>query len=134
MKVIRNVRLYRPEKDDDFDATFQVQLQNGKFHSIIRGDAEESAGEVIDGRGLTLAPSFNDSHMHLLRFGLMSKELDLRTVTSWEEMKEVVRNEYNHEEMEEHEWVVGRGLMDDQFGDIDYPLTAKEIEELDMGK
>ncbi|WP_233569551.1 amidohydrolase [Planomicrobium sp. Y74] len=131
MKIIKNVKLYRPNHEDDPNAIFSLTIENGKFASINKGVTDEQSGDIIDGKGLTLAPSFNDSHMHLLRFGLMSKELDLREVKSWKEMKEVVKNEYNHEEMEEHEWVIGRGLMDDEFDDIDHPLTAKEIEELD---
>lgn len=131
MQIINNVRLYRPQIEDDLSSLYHLIIKDGKIDSINKGLAESNSDEIIDGRGLTLAPSFNDSHMHLLRFGLMKLELDLREVTSWEEMKKVVKDHHNHQEMEEHEWVVGRGMMDEQFTDLDRLLNAADLEELD---
>ena len=48
----------------------------------------------MDGKERVLSPAFHDSHMHFLRYGLMKRELDLRQVTSWEEMKREVLEYY----------------------------------------
>ncbi|WP_173916813.1 amidohydrolase [Halobacillus sp. Marseille-Q1614] len=134
MKVINNVKLFRPFDKQDQGDIYHVIVENGKFKEINQGLYQGNDGEVIDSREAALAPSFNDSHMHLLRFGLMDKELDLREVTSWKEMKEVVKDHYNQKVMEENEWIVGRGLSDDGFDDIDHLLNAKDIEELNYKK
>jgi predicted amidohydrolase YtcJ len=61
----------------------------------------------------------------------MKKELDLRHISSWEDMKKEVNDHYNKKVMKEHDWVVGRGLDDSKFDDIDHLLTAKDLEELE---
>ncbi|WP_088006915.1 amidohydrolase [Indiicoccus explosivorum] len=129
MTTIRNVRLYRPDRQDNPAERYAVSL-NGDTIERIMPDSEAPAGESYDGRGLTLAPSFADSHMHLLRFGLMKHELDLRLVRTWSEVKQLVRDEYNLKKMEHGDWIVGRGIMDDEFTDIDAPLTAADLDEL----
>lgn len=131
MKIVDNVKLYRPGVYDDPAEIHHIVLKDGIIESVNKGRAENPEGQVIDGQGMTLAPSFNDSHMHLLRFGLMKTELDLREVTTWQEMKIAVKDEHNEEEMQEHEWVVGRGMKDETYKDLDRPLNAKDLEELD---
>lgn len=91
MKIIDNIWLYRPGTYDDRTEIHHIVLNGGLIESIHKGKAENAEVELIDGKELTLAPSFNDSHMHLLRFGLMKMELDLREVTSWREIKKLVK-------------------------------------------
>ncbi|MGM0855429.1 MAG: amidohydrolase family protein [Bacillota bacterium] len=134
MKVIDNVKLFRPYKTERSDDIYHLIIEEDKIQELNKGSFNSTEGEIFDGKELTLAPSFNDSHMHLLRFGLMKMELDLRDVTSWEEMKQTVFDNYNHKQMKEHEWVVGRGMMDDQFDDIDHLLDARDLEELDYNR
>lgn len=134
MKVIDNVRLYKPFSEHE-DGLYHAVIDNGKFREIKKGLYDRTDNtEVINGGGNTLAPSFNDSHLHLLRFGLMDKELDFRDITSWEEMKKMVKDKYNHGKMEENEWIVGRGLDDSQLEDLDYMLDSRDLEELDYQK
>ncbi len=133
MTIIDNVYLYRPGVKED-KQIHHIEIEKGKIKAISKGRADQSAGTIINGNGSTVTASFNDTHMHLLRYGLMKKELDLRKVTSWSEMKDIVHNKYNEELMEEHDWVIGRGVIDDQFEDLDHPLTAKELEELEYEK
>ncbi|WP_408007905.1 amidohydrolase [Pseudalkalibacillus sp. A8] len=133
MTIINNVYIYRPGIKED-KQIHHIEIENGKIKAINKGRADTSSENVIDGNGATVTASFNDTHMHLLRYGLMKKELDLRKVRSWREMKEIVHDEYNEKMMEEHDWVIGRGVIDDQFEDIDHPLTAKELEELEYEK
>lgn len=133
MKVINNVKVYQPGKET-IDG--HLIIENGKITSVQKGlyEGEDNDIEIVEGEGKTIAPSFNDTHMHLLRYGLMKKELDLREVSSWKEMKDIVRNHYTEEEMEENEWIVGRGLIDSKFSDIDHLLNARDLEELEYKK
>ncbi|WP_270180672.1 amidohydrolase [Alkalihalobacillus sp. CinArs1] len=131
MKVINNVELYQPGNET---IKGHLLIEDGKIARIEEGLYKGDEKDVIEGEGKTVAPSFNDTHMHLLRYGLMKKELDLREVTSWNEMKEIVRDRYTEEKMEENDWIIGRGLIDSQFSDIDHLLTAKDLEELEYKK
>lgn len=132
VKVIDNVKIYQPGQKTI--AIGHLIEENGKISEINSGKYDGNLKEVVDGKGRTLAPSFIDTHLHLLRYGLMKKELDLRKVRTWKEMKEIISNEFEEELMEEHEWVIGRGLIDSQLEDIDHLLTAKDLEELEYRK
>ena len=114
--IIKNVRLYRPEHQEK-DEVFHVNInEDGTFDTIENGESIKSGQGSYDAKGRVMAASFTDSHLHFLRYGLMKKELDLRHVTSWDEMKKEVREFYP--EMEEEDWIVGRGLNDSQFNDL----------------
>ncbi|WLD94871.1 amidohydrolase [Alkalihalobacillus sp. AL-G] len=130
--IIDNVRLFRPFINDDPETMHHIVLENGKIAEIHKGRAPQQGNDVHDGKERTIMTSFTDSHLHLLRYGLMKVELDLRHVTSWREMKEEMRDYYP--EMEENDWIVGRGFNDDQFTDIDHYLTAKDLDEIHLGK
>ncbi|ASN07313.1 metal-dependent hydrolase [Virgibacillus necropolis] len=109
-------------------------MDGEKIQSINNGLTKETGSHVVDCDRRVVSAGFNDSHMHLLRYGLMKKELDFRDVTSYKEMKRLISNRFNEEKMEEHDWVVGRGLIDSQLTDIDHSLTADDLEELEYDK
>ncbi|MGM7700856.1 amidohydrolase [Pseudalkalibacillus sp. Hm43] len=130
--IIDNVRLYRPNKDDDPEQVHHILVENGTISEIRKGRSPEQGDHVYDADQRTIMTSVTDSHLHLLRYGLMKVELDLRGVHSWEELKREVRDYYPY--MEEHDWIIGRGLEDDDFTDMDHPLTAKDLEEIHLHK
>ncbi|AQQ53424.1 amidohydrolase [Planococcus lenghuensis] len=130
MTIIKNVKLYRPGEGDSPNERHHIIFKDGIIEQITQGDPPADLENVIDGSGFTLAPSFNDSHLHLLRFGLMKDELDLRNVASWKEMQEIIRKKYNQEKMKHGEWMVGRGMMDDTFDDIDRLIDARDLDGL----
>ncbi len=113
---------------DNPESIYHVVIEDGKITEIQRGRTSIRNNEVYDAKEKTLMVSFTDSHLHFLRYGLMKIELDLRVVTSWEEMKKEVRKYYPN--MEENDWIVGRGFDDDQFTDIDHYLTARDLDEI----
>jgi predicted amidohydrolase YtcJ len=49
------------------------------------------SGDVVDLRGRVVLPGFIDAHMHLLSLGIQLNSLDLRGVTSIEELKRVLK-------------------------------------------
>ncbi|WP_079480028.1 amidohydrolase [Halobacillus salinus] len=125
--IINNVRLYQPAQAIQTQGLHAVEYQDGKITHIY-DQPYEGQEDVIDGRGKVLAPAFNDSHMHLLRFGLLKKELDLTEVTSWAEMKELVENHYD--KIQEYDWIFGKGFNDANFTDMDRLLTAEDLSEI----
>lgn len=130
--IIDNVRLYRPNRKDDPEQIHHILIEDGKISEIREGRSAEQGEHVYDADQRTIMISITDSHLHLLRYGLMKTELDLRGVTSWEDLKKEVREYYPY--MEEHDWIIGRGLEDDDFTDLDHPLTAKDLDEIHLEK
>lgn len=133
-RIIDNVHLYRPQHDDDPDQIHHVIIENGKIEAVGKGESSEDADQVLDGHGRTLAASFNDSHQHLLRLGLMKTELDLRHVLTWQETKYQIEQGIDDRILDEHDWIIGRGLRDENFKDIDHMLTADDLDEIDVNK
>ncbi|SDO90853.1 amidohydrolase [Halobacillus aidingensis] len=127
--ILDNIRIYQPYQTYESDRTYAIKVEGEKIVAIYDSpyNGEE---DVVDGRGRTLSPSFSDSHMHLLRYGLLKKELDLTQVTSWEEMKAVVENHYD--ELQQYDWIFGKGFNDGNFDDIDHLLTAKDLNEIQV--
>ncbi|RLQ96177.1 amidohydrolase [Falsibacillus albus] len=131
--IIDNVRLYQPFKKKSKDGIFHVKLdEQGYIENLIEGRSPEQNEHVYDAKERVMTASFTDSHLHFLRYGLMKSELDLRHVTSWDEMKREVAEFYP--QMEEEDWIVGRGLNDGQFEDIDHLLTGKDLDEIHLDK
>lgn len=125
--IIDKIRLYEPTHPFNREGTFAVEIEGEKIKSITKSPYQGN-DEVLDGEGKVLAPAFNDSHMHLLRYGLLKKGLDLTQASSWKEMKELIENHYD--QLEEYDWIFGKGFDDSQFEDIDNLLTAKDLNDI----
>ncbi|MCA0983099.1 amidohydrolase [Halobacillus yeomjeoni] len=128
--IIDNVKLYTPYGIYNEDKKYAVELDGEKIAAIHESPYDGNDEEVMDGEGQVITPSFNDSHMHLLRYGLLKKELDLTQVTSWKEMKEEVEKHYDS--MQEGDWIFGKGFDDSKFEDIDHLLTADDLSEIQV--
>ncbi len=126
--IIDNVRIYQPFNEMAGEGACAVSISQGKITDILPSPYQGNDEVVYDGEGKVLTPSFNDSHMHLLRFGLLKKELDLTEVSSWKELKQEIENHYDL--IEEGDWVFGKGFNDAEFDDIDHLLTAEDLDEI----
>ncbi|WP_181348413.1 amidohydrolase [Thalassobacillus sp. CUG 92003] len=130
--IVDNITLYRPFNNDHPHSRYHVEIKDGHIQAINRGRYQGVIKDVVDGGGAVMAPAFNDSHMHLLRYGLLQKELDLTDVSSWQEMKNAIETYY--ERLEEYDWVFGKGFNDDNFQDIDHLLTKEYLAEINVDK
>ncbi|MCA1053941.1 amidohydrolase [Rossellomorea aquimaris] len=128
--IIDNVRLYDAKEYVELDKVYHLKLGEGKVQEIREGRTQEEGTGVVDGMERVLTPAFHDTHMHFLRYGLMKKELDLRHVSTWEHMKEEIRTYYP--QMEEGDWVVGRGLNDGEFTDRTDLLQARDLDDIHL--
>jgi predicted amidohydrolase YtcJ len=88
---------------------------------VMVGSSEEALSlktghtEVIDLEGKVLLPGFNDSHMHLLNFGLSLRMVDLNGVKTIDEITERTRNFIKAKGIEKDKWIQGRGWNQDYF-------------------
>jgi len=70
---------------------------------------------VIDARGGSVLPGFNDTHIHLLSGGLALDQVSLSEATTLESVKETLKAWA--EANPTHDWIRGRGWLYAPFGD-----------------
>lgn len=92
----------------------------GSTRDILGMCGEDS--EIVDLKGKCLLPGFNDSHMHLLLYGLSSDKVDLKGAASIGEIIEAGRKYIERENRREGEWVVGYGFDQNLFPGRELPL------------
>ncbi len=129
--LITNVQLFRPYHPSS-NKLFQVRLANGRIVAIEENGYKTGQHATFDAKGRVLSASFKDSHIHLLRYSLMQKERDLRRVHTWKHLQESLQDENNRRVMENNEWLVGRGLVDNHFKDRETLLTARDLDSLNI--
>ncbi len=129
--IITNCQLYRPFYPSS-NKIFQVRISDHNIVSIEENGYNRGKAKIFDAKGRTLSASFKDSHLHLLRYTLMKKERDLRNINSWQHLQEQLLDDYDRKAMQEHDWLIGRGLHDNRFSDRDTMLQAKDLDELDI--
>lgn len=71
--------------------------------------------KVLDLKGRTVVPGFNDSHMHLLSFGYSLRMVDLKGCKSIEDMVYKVRSFISEKGLKKGTWVNGMGWNHDYF-------------------
>ncbi len=76
---------------------------------------------MIDLQGRCLLPGFQDSHCHLLLTGLGYERLNLRGVTSVEELIQAGRDYIRERNIPEGTWVQGEGFDNTLFADPSLP-------------
>lgn len=71
--------------------------------------------KVIDLKGKTIVPGFNDSHMHLVNYGYSLTQVNLMGVKSMESINERVGSYIKKNKICKDKWVRGRGWNQDYF-------------------
>jgi len=77
--------------------------------------------DIIDLKGKTTLPGFNDSHMHILKYGESLESVDLRGVKSVEEIIQRCKDFLSENELREGQWLVGIGWNQDLFSKNEFP-------------
>ena len=103
-----------------------VAISGDKFaatgsNSEIRGLCD-SKTEIIDLKGKYVFPGFNDSHMHLLLYGLMFDKIDLRGACSIEEIIKRGRSFIEEKNKRPGEFIIGYGFDQNLFSNKRMPL------------
>lgn len=96
-------------------------VEDGRFVAV-GSDAELLAAESqekIDLDGKFVCAGFNDSHMHLLNYGLSLCSVELgKHTNSLEELLASISDYIEANHIPEGEWVTGRGWNQDYFTDV----------------
>ena len=88
-------------------------VEDGKF-AYVGNDEISGADESVDLMGAFVCPGFNDSHMHLLGYGRVLSQADLREHSeSLEEMLAYLKTRT----VVSGQWLIGRGFNQDYFKD-----------------
>ena len=96
-----------------------VYARDGEIRAV--GSNEEvlkaagPAAKVIDLKGKTVIPGLNDSHLHLLNYGMSYARADIIGVTSIEEMIERVRKFVAERPEESRNGILSKGWNQDLF-------------------
>ncbi|QCK14595.1 amidohydrolase [Mangrovivirga cuniculi] len=130
--LITNAQVYRPFDLHD-NKYYQVRIVDQRIVSIEEnGYKGKNPEKSFNAKGRVLCPSFKDSHIHFLRYSLMKKERDLRKITTWKHLKEQLSDGAEEVALQQNNWLVGRGLMDNKFSDKDTLLTAEDLDSIDI--
>lgn len=86
--------------------------------------------EIIDCQGRLVIPGFNDSHLHLYNTGINLSNLDLRGVTSLEEVLRQAKKFIIENNPSPNTLVQGRGWNDDYFTDEKRMLTRHDLDQV----
>ncbi len=78
-------------------------------------DQKTENTEVIDLIGKTVVPGFNDSHLHLLSYGLSKRTVDLNQSKSIREVIGKTKNYIHDHQLSQEKWVEGRGWDQNLF-------------------
>jgi predicted amidohydrolase YtcJ len=90
-----------------------VAVAGGRIVGVYDGKPDITGKDVIDLRGLTLIPGFNDAHNHMIGFGLSLTEIDLRTGSQDELYARVAAKVAT---TPEGEWIIGSGYDQNRTG------------------
>ncbi len=112
--------------DPDFPQVDAFAVVDGRVVDVgANGDIlalRESGSQVVDLKRRTVVPGFNDSHMHLLSWGMSLDAVDLSTADSPQALVELGRTfAQKHQELK---WISGRGWSDELFSAQFLPTAA----------
>lgn len=100
-------------------------LAVGADEEILRHEGDGT--RVVDLEGATVYPGFADSHVHLDGIGERELALDLAGLDSREAFLATVADAAD--ELDEDEWVIGRGWLETHWEPAEFPTRA-ELDEV----
>ena len=100
-----------------------LSIMNGRFLAVgSTREVKRTIGKdtsVLDLKRKTVLPGLIDCHVHLVKYGLQKKGIDLRNVKSISELKR--RLERRVSSSAKGSWIVGHGWDQDRFEEKRYP-------------
>jgi predicted amidohydrolase YtcJ len=89
----------------------------GSDQELLRLEARSV--ETVDLKGKVVIPGLSDSHIHLLGYGILLQNMDLRNTRSLSEIQKAVQHASNRKRS--GSWVVGRGWDHEKLLEGRYP-------------
>jgi predicted amidohydrolase YtcJ len=108
-------------------------VHDGEFTAV--GSSEEILAlkseneEVIDLKGKTVIPGFNDSHMHFLNYAVTKSRVQISEACSIKEIIEATRSYIEENNVAEGQWIISRGWNDNHL-DEKRPLTRQDLDKI----
>lgn len=90
---------------------------------------KHSATEIIDLKGKTVVPGFNDSHMHLLSYAISLDMADLNDAAGIDDLIGKVRIFIEEKNIPEGQWIQGRGWNQERFSEKRMP-TRHDLDKI----
>lgn len=90
---------------------------------------QDNTTKVIDLDGKLLLPGFNDSHMHLLNYGLSLNTADLSQADSIDSLIHKVKSFIAAKNIDSKDWILGNGWNQDYFSEKRLP-TKYDLDEI----
>ncbi len=120
-----NGKIYTMKQEGDWKETLCVK--DGKILAVgsLKDVAHIETEEVINLEGKTVLPGFIDCHQHTLEYSKTKAEVDLKNVTSKEELLEVLKS--YAETAKPGAWIKGSGFDHEKFPDKKFP-TKQELD------
>lgn len=115
--VITNAKCYTMDKDNSIVQA--IVVEDGIIKAV--GSNEEifystrEYDKLIDLKGKTVLPGFNDSHMHLLSYGYSKSMSNLDDCKSIDDIIKEVKNHIINNKIQENDWVEGRGWNETNY-------------------
>jgi predicted amidohydrolase YtcJ len=122
MTTFINGNIITLDKDKICQAFF---IQNGVFEAV--GTNEEVLNltkpqdTVVNLKGHTVVPGFNDAHMHFLNYAIQKQNVNLLNVPSIEELIRVTKNHIKSHSIKDGEWILSRGWNHNLFSENRLP-------------
>ena len=91
----------------------------GSNENVVR--YKDADTQIIDLNGKVMVSGFIDSHMHLLNLGLSMKTIDLSGARSIQQLKTMISEYIEHNNIKSGHWVLGRGWNQDYFEEKMFP-------------
>lgn len=116
--LVHNAQVYTVNYN--FDKVSAFAVKNGKFVAVGGEELLEKykPANTVDAQGLSIYPGFIDAHSHLLELGLNQFKADLKNSLG---MNHVVQKLKEHQQIHNHNFIVGIGWDQNQWKDNSYP-------------
>lgn len=116
--MVHNAQVYTV--NDNFDKVSAFAVKNGKFVAVGGEELLEKykPANTVDAQGLSIYPGFIDAHSHLLELGLNQFKADLKNSLG---MNHVVQKLKEHQQIHNHNFIMGIGWDQNQWKDNSYP-------------
>jgi predicted amidohydrolase YtcJ len=102
-----------------------LAVKQGKISAVgSNQEIEKLKGgktQVIDLEGRMMMPGFIEGHAHFMGLGYSKLDLDLMTISSYEELIQKVKAKVDASE--KGQWIIGRGWHQDKWDSISQPIV-----------
>lgn len=131
--IIKNANVVTMDNNKEFAEA--VAVRNGIIEKVgSNGDIlalRDKDTKIIDLDGKLMLPAFNDSHMHLLSFGLSLKRVSLKDAVSIVDIINKLKGHIENNKIEAGKWLQGIGWNQDYFDEKVFP-TRYDLDKISM--